>query len=92
MKITEERVVKITAVDWSYTDDAEGYSLHVEDQFLPIRGEAYGRVIEESDDHIAIAMEIFEGEDVRKVESFPKSAIIEIVEFTRKPVKKAKKK
>jgi len=91
MKVTEERVVKITAVDWSYTDDAEGYSLHVDDQFLPIQGDIYGKVIEESDDHIALAMEVFEGEDVRKVESIPKSAIIEIVEFERK-VRKSKKK
>ena len=89
--IKEERLVKVKAVDWGFWDDPSGYSVQ-EDSFKPYIGWLYGQVIIETEDYISIIGEAFEDGRVRKVTSIPKSAIIEIVEFTRRSVRIMKSK
>lgn len=80
--IKTERLVKIKAIDWGYWDDANGYEVK-EGSFKPYIGWLFGKVIEETDDYIAVAHETFEDGRVRKITSVPKSAVEEIIEFER---------
>jgi len=82
MIVTSERLVKVKAVDWGFYDDSGGYQVD-EEVLRPFIGWLYGQVVIETDDFISITAEVFEDGRVRKVTSVPKSAIREIIEFSR---------